>query len=137
MNVTFGTNHALRHVDGALGAQHRAAGRAFVIAAGAEGQIKAEVNAIRVGKLDLGVISDRTENANVGDDPLAGSDDRDQLLAGKLTLLIQIFHLGQRGTRPEECFEICLAHMHVPGRNIHHQRMRWPTRQAGFNGRPF
>ena len=115
VNVTLGSDDALGHVDRALGTEHGAASGALVIAAGAEGQIDTEIDAIGVGHFDLGVITERPEDADVGDDPLSGTDDGDELFAGELALLIEVFQLGQIRAGAEKRFQIGLGDVHVPG----------------------
>ena len=94
------------------------------IAADAQGQIDAEVNAVGVAQLDLRVIARRAEDANVGDDPLPRADERDELLGGELAFLVKIFELGELGAGAEERFQVGRRHVHVPGRDVDDQRMR-------------
>ncbi len=102
-----------------------------MVAADAQRQIDAEVDAVGVAQLDLRVIAHRAEDAHVGDDSLAGADDRDQLLGGELALLVQVFELGELGAGAEEGFEVGLGHVHVTGRHVHDQRMRRPAGGEG------
>ena len=97
--MPLGPDDALVDRDRALGAKHRDARRAFVIAADAQGKIDAEIDAIGIAELDLRVIANRPEDADVGNDPLPRPDERHQLLAGEFALLIQVFELGELAPR--------------------------------------
>src|SRR5205814_1869944 len=106
------------------GTQDGGARRALVVAADPQRQVDAEVDAVGVAQFDLRVIADWAEDADVGDDALPRPDDRDQLLGSELALLVQIFKLGELGARAEKYFQIGGRHVHVPGGNVHHQRVR-------------
>jgi hypothetical protein len=105
----------------------------LVVAADSQGKIESEVNAVGVAQFHLRIIPDRAKDADIGDDPLPGSYDRDKLLGGEFAFLVKIFQLSELGAGPEKNLQIFLADVHVAGGNIHNQRMR---RTAGSgNGR--
>ena len=64
------------------------------------------------------------------------------MLAGELTVLIQVAELGEFGTGTEEHLEIGLRHVHVARRDIHDQRVgpavvrRWPERLSDLPDEP-
>jgi len=89
VNVSLRADNAVVEMDRAAGREDRAARRAVVIAADPQRKIDAEVDSIGIAQFHLCVISNGSEDSDIGNDSLAWSDDSDELFRGKFPLLIK------------------------------------------------
>lgn len=128
----------LRERHGAVRAGHHNSRRAIVFAADAQRQIDAQENAVGIAKFHLTVFANRPQDAHARDHAIARADEVDQLLAGKLPLLIEVLHFGELGAGTVKFFQMFRRHMHVPSGDIDHQGIRLPApgNRRWRHGRP-
>src|SRR5439155_20511644 len=75
-------------------------------------------------QLDLTMVATGAEDSQIWNHPMSGTDDRDHLLGGKKSILVQRLVRRQLMASAEQTLQIFLSHMTVAGGNIHHQARR-------------
>jgi hypothetical protein len=136
VHVPLGPDHAAVERERALRAHDRDAGRVLVVAADAQRQVDAEVDAVGVAQLHLRVVPDRPKDADVRDDALPRPDEGHELLGRELTLLVEVLHLREFRALAEEDLQVLRRHVHVPRGDVDHQRIGRPARRQAHGGVP-
>lgn len=115
VNMAGGADDAVFHFQHPLGAHDVSAGGAFDVAGHADGDVDAKLDSVGEGEFHLGEVSGGAEDAEIGDDSFAGSDEGDGLIGGELSILVEPLVHGQLGTGAEENFQVFRGNVHVAG----------------------
>src|SRR5690606_22202635 len=86
--------------------------------------IEAERDRVGVGKLDLVDVTARTQDAEVGDDAAARSDQGDGFLGREMTFLVKLLKNLQLVALAEQDVHRLLGQVAVPGAGIDDERIR-------------
>lgn len=113
--MTFGADDSLFQFDDPGRPDENTAAGTFELAALPDRGIDAEGNCIGERQFDLAGRSGRTKYPNAGKHPAARSDDHDRFLGREKAVLIQILHFGQGPAFTEQCFNVRIGQVGMPG----------------------
>ena len=124
VRMTQGANHAIRHLEKSVRTHKHGAGRAFDVARGAQRNIKAQGDSVRVGQLNLIERTARTQDTEIGNHSTAWADEGHGFLRGELPFLIKPLVDLQLVAFSEKRVHRVLGKMAMPGADVHHEWIR-------------
>ena len=139
VSVWLGAYDTLVHLEIAVRSHQHATGSAFDRAGHGDWNVEAEGNRIRVGELDLIEIAAGAEDAEIGNNPAAWTDEGDGFFRGVLAVLVEPLHGRELVARAEKRFHGRLRQVAVAGGDIDEQsvgrfRSLWQRQShAGVN----
>src|SRR5208283_4400779 len=118
-HMNGGANDALLQFDHALRTHDETAGGAINIAREAHRDVlQTQANDIGERQLDLGTVTKRAENTQIGDEATARTNQGDGFFGGKVAGLVQRVIHGEFMARTEEEIEMFATEMDVPSGGV-------------------
>jgi hypothetical protein len=121
VNMASGADEAFAHFEHPCGAHHVATWGSLDIAGHANGEIDTELDGVGEGEFDLGEVSAGAEDAEIGNDSTARTDESDGLFGGELPFLVEPLVDGEFGVWSEKGDEIFGGNVHVASGAIGHE----------------
>lgn len=121
VNMASGAYETFAHFEHSCGAHDVATWGTLDIAGHANGEIDTELDGVGEGEFDLGEVSAGAEDAEIGNDATARTDEGDGLFGGELAFLVEPLMDSEFGVWSEKGDEIFGGNVHVASGAIGHE----------------